>query len=283
MSATPFFKCFPSDFLNGIADMGPNEIAVYTVVIMRLYDEDGKIPDDAQKIARRCNMRKPACQKALDQLVSDGKLQRSEQHLTHERVTKEIVKRNETSLKQSRNAQQREHVESKKPNENNEDPSDWHSQTDAKDMPPIFQKPDTRSHIDKKVLRKSKPTYTEDYDLFWRAWQGSPAKWPTHVKGEAYSHWKALSSEDREMAVASIKPYQDACKKADHDPKHAVRYLRDRAFEGFEPQTINTTSAVKVGTPEHADLAAWKRKKGLPVFDLMPIPPDYTPPMEKTP
>lgn len=192
MNAAPFFKCYPSDFLNGIADMGPNEIAVYTVVIMRLYDEGGKVLDDDQKIARRCNMRRPACRKAIDQLVSDGKLQRNEQYLTHKRVTKEIQKRTEMSAKQSRNAQRREHEGSKRPNENNDDDQNWHSQKGAESKPSRDQKPETRSQRKKELPNGSSQKGTR----ISKDWE-PPTGWVEIAIGLGLPRANAVSELDR--------------------------------------------------------------------------------------
>lgn len=76
MNGVPWFKCFPADFLNGVADLAPNELAVYTICLMRMYDEGGDIPDDAERIAKRCNMRPTTCQKAIDALVALNMLAR---------------------------------------------------------------------------------------------------------------------------------------------------------------------------------------------------------------
>ena len=74
MSKNPWVKWYSADFLNGIADMDPNQIAVYSVVLNRIYDNEGPIDDDVERIARRCNMRPTSCKKALDTLVEAGKL-----------------------------------------------------------------------------------------------------------------------------------------------------------------------------------------------------------------
>ena len=74
MSRRPWFKCFPSDFLNGVSEMTPHELAVYTICLMRMYDEDGAIADEPARIARRCNMRLPTCIKSVDSLSGRGKL-----------------------------------------------------------------------------------------------------------------------------------------------------------------------------------------------------------------
>lgn len=74
MSGQPWFKCYPSDFLNGVSELSPNEIAVYTICLMRMYDEGGPITFDPERIARRCNMRPTSCRQALDSLLTLGNL-----------------------------------------------------------------------------------------------------------------------------------------------------------------------------------------------------------------
>jgi len=74
MSKVPWIKWYSGDFLNGIADLSPHEIALYTVILCRIYDEDRPIPHDIRKLARRCNMRLPQCERALQSLLNEGKL-----------------------------------------------------------------------------------------------------------------------------------------------------------------------------------------------------------------
>ena len=142
MSDTPWIKWYSADFLNGSADLSPNEIAIYIVILCRIYDEDGPIPHDVQKIARRCNMRVPQCQKALMTLLDEEKLISDGEFIDNKRAQKEREKRRETSSKQSRNSNKRWQKEGKKANENKDPVIPPQSQTDAKPMPTRSQKPE---------------------------------------------------------------------------------------------------------------------------------------------
>jgi len=142
MSDTPWIKWYPADFLNGVADLSPHEIAVYTIILCRIYDEDRAIPHDVQKIARRCNMRVPQCEKVLKSLIDEGKLFSDDNVIDNKRAQKEREKRQETSSKQSRNSTKRWQEEAKKANKNNDSGIPRESQTDAKPMPTRSQKPE---------------------------------------------------------------------------------------------------------------------------------------------
>ena len=51
MSASPYFKFYSSDFLTGILGMEPDEIAVYTVIIVMIYDRGEPITADMDALA----------------------------------------------------------------------------------------------------------------------------------------------------------------------------------------------------------------------------------------
>lgn len=168
---SPFFKCYPSDFLNGVADLSPNALAVYTICMMRMYDEDGSIPDNPVRIARRCNMRLPTCVKALSELEKGGKIERENGKIINPRVLAEIEKRREMRVKQSRNARGSDtgatrgrhggdttesHVEregDEKRNKNKDTSQPTPSQRQAKPKPTRSQKPEARSYIDDQDAR----------------------------------------------------------------------------------------------------------------------------------
>lgn len=144
MSDIPWVKFYAGDFLNGVADLSPHEIAVYTVVLMRIYDEDRAIPNDAAKIARRCNMRLPQCQKAINSLVSEGKLIDHNGTLDNKRAKKEREKRQELSDKQARNRTGKKQKETKKVNKNNASKEPRSNQKAGLVEPTRSQKPEAR-------------------------------------------------------------------------------------------------------------------------------------------
>lgn len=155
MSEAPWVKWYAGDFLNGIADLGPNEIAVYAVVLNLIYDHGSSIADDVARISRRCGMRQTACEKALVRLVEAGKLKRQDGLISNRRAEKEIERRQKVSEKSAENARARWGVEKEKTNENNNSKMQPHdggiSERNA------IQKPEARSQIDDVDLKAGAP------------------------------------------------------------------------------------------------------------------------------
>jgi len=107
MSSIPYVQFYPSDFLAGIAGLTPDEIAVYTVVLMLIYDSNGSVREDIDALSWRVRMRRDRCRKVIDELVSRGKLDREDGLLCNKRAEKEIEKRRVISQKQSKTASTR--------------------------------------------------------------------------------------------------------------------------------------------------------------------------------
>ena len=181
MTETPWIKFYPADFLNGVAELRPNEMAVYTIVLMRIYDEDAPIPYDPAKISRRCNMRRPACENALSALADAGKLIIENGVIDNKRARKERGKRSETRAKQSCNAHKRWSDGTEKGNKINGTAMPSQCQTDATHMPTRSQKPDTRS-------QKEEPPNPPD-DL-----------------SEAVSDWNDLAEQTGLPKIARLTP-----------------------------------------------------------------------------
>lgn len=72
----PWFKCFPEKFLNAIAGLDPFETALYTIIIMRIYDVGGPIADDVRALSTRANMTPARTQRVVDRLIEIGKIVR---------------------------------------------------------------------------------------------------------------------------------------------------------------------------------------------------------------
>lgn len=188
MSDIPWVKFYAGDFLNGVADLSPHEISAYTIILMRIYDEDRAIPNDPQKIARRCNMRPTQCSKAIKSLISEGKLFLVDGCLDNNRAIKERESRHKLSTKQAKNARSSVQEVSEKPNENNESAEPRHSQNEAMAQP--YQKPEARSQID-----TVKATVSRDAEA-WKVHENccelvgvSPEKHMAFASGGIVSSW----------------------------------------------------------------------------------------------
>ena len=103
MAKIPWFKCYAGDLLGALAEMTPFEAALYVTCLLRMYDEDGPIPDQIERLARRCNMRLSDCRRAMDGLERQGRLVRSNGHITNSRAQKELTERTRYSEVQSAN------------------------------------------------------------------------------------------------------------------------------------------------------------------------------------
>lgn len=217
MSGGPWFKCFPSDFLNGVSELGPHEIAVYTIILMRMYDEGGPVPDDPVRIARRCNMRLPACQKAIDSLCADGKLVRQDGMLINERAQDEIEQRHERNSKQARNAQARWQKEPEINNKNNKGTVPPQCQRDPDHMPTRSQKPDTRSQNKKE--REGAPA---------RRGTRLPADWTPSPENSAFCRKEGLTDDDAANIGRRFKNHWLA-----KPGKDAVKLDWDRTWENW--------------------------------------------------
>lgn len=178
-------KWFAGDFLNGIADLEPNQIAVYSVVLNLIYDGEGPTTDNADRIARRCNMRPTTCKKAIDELVQMGKLIRRDGCLSNSRCEKEIKSRQNLAQKSAESARSRWANRPEKPNENNDGSMRPHMPEECD--PDAYQKPEAR-------YKKETP--------------------PNPLKGEFDEFYQAYPR--REDRKAAERAYRTARKSATH-------------------------------------------------------------------
>jgi uncharacterized protein YdaU (DUF1376 family) len=120
MSKNPWFKCYPANFLDGVAELEPDQGWVYTILLMRMYSEGGPIPDKPEAIAKRCNMSKARCERVIQSLVEIDKIERIDGVILNKRAQEEIKKIEKYSQKQSEISQEGWKKRSEKANENND-------------------------------------------------------------------------------------------------------------------------------------------------------------------
>lgn len=97
MSQMPWVRFFPSDWLAGTRGMSAAETGVYISLIAMMYERGEPIVEDAARLARLCGASNAQFKKALETLISEGKIQRVEGGLWNGRVEKEVVYRSEKS------------------------------------------------------------------------------------------------------------------------------------------------------------------------------------------
>ena len=100
MSERPFMQLYVSDFVGDTLHLSSEQVGVYLLLLMAMWNADGSLPDDDAKLARvaRLSLKKwRAVRPELMEFftVADG-------HVTHGRLTKELQKSERQS--QSRSA-----------------------------------------------------------------------------------------------------------------------------------------------------------------------------------
>lgn len=105
MGKRRWFRFHIDRWRNGTFGLKPNEIVAYITVLCELYDNAGFIKrsdKDFNIMARRCGMRPSSFKKAVDVLISTGKLSEFRGQITSKQVTEEmaeIYKKSQKSFK----------------------------------------------------------------------------------------------------------------------------------------------------------------------------------------
>lgn len=89
----PFFRFYPSDFMDGVRGLSAQEVGLYTMLLCRMYEESGPIEDHPLRLSTYCGMREKTFAKTLEKLVALGKIKRRNGMLTNDRAEIEISDR----------------------------------------------------------------------------------------------------------------------------------------------------------------------------------------------
>lgn len=123
MSASPWVRFYPSDWLAGTRGMTAAETGIYMTLIMMMYERQEPIRDDRPRLARLCGASNAVFKRAIEQLVEDGKIIEREGGLWNERVEKELSYRREIATVAREKANSKW---DKKRKENNDSPMPQH-------------------------------------------------------------------------------------------------------------------------------------------------------------
>jgi uncharacterized protein YdaU (DUF1376 family) len=140
----PFIRWYASDFLAGTRGLKAFEIGIYTILLNLMYERCEPLPIDIGRLSRQCGCTKKSLSQTLELLKEDEKIIIKDGGLWNNRVEQEFFYRQNkiSAAKQSANARW------KKPNENNGDGMRTQADRNAAGM--LSQKPEARSHKEKK-------------------------------------------------------------------------------------------------------------------------------------
>lgn len=95
MSRSPYFPFYPADFMNGVRGLTPQEVGVYTMLLCRIYEENGPVEYHVLRLATYCGMREKTFAEVVAKLVDLDKLQLVEGTISNRRAEVEIAKRSD--------------------------------------------------------------------------------------------------------------------------------------------------------------------------------------------
>ncbi len=78
MSATPFIKFYPSDWLGGTRGLTAAEAGIYITLVCLMYERGAPVEEDHGRLARQCGCTKAPFLRCLDNLIEQGKVIRTE-------------------------------------------------------------------------------------------------------------------------------------------------------------------------------------------------------------
>lgn len=91
----PYFKFYPSDFMHGVRGLSAQEVGVYTMLLCRIYEEDGPVECHIVRLSTYCGMRENTFKQVLDKLIVLGKLTLKNGMISNARSEAEISSRSD--------------------------------------------------------------------------------------------------------------------------------------------------------------------------------------------
>lgn len=106
MSAMSWFKFFPSDYLNGIASLTPEERGIYSTIFALQYDQNVPVQYFGRErvLARLCNANQARLKAVVETLIELGKLTLENGCLSNPRAADELKKVDEKQKKNRENS-----------------------------------------------------------------------------------------------------------------------------------------------------------------------------------
>jgi uncharacterized protein YdaU (DUF1376 family) len=160
----PYFDFYPVDFMNGVRGLSAQEVGVYTMVLCRIYEENGPIEYNTMRLSTYCGMRQTTFQKTVERLIDLGKFKLSSGILSNDRAEREIssradkLKLNSKAGKASAKKRQQKQAKASTDVQRTFNHTDTDTDTDTiKDFSP--------------PLREREPVGTQDdFEAFWQAY-----------------------------------------------------------------------------------------------------------------
>lgn len=92
-SRIPYFDFYPADFMHGVRGLSAQDVGVYTMILCRIYEENGPVEYNSIRLATYCGMREATFIKTFEKLVTLDKFQVEDGMISNRRAIIEISNR----------------------------------------------------------------------------------------------------------------------------------------------------------------------------------------------
>lgn len=248
----PWFKCFPSLLLGALSAMSPEEGYTYTVLLMRLYEADGPVPETARTLSRRTGLTERKVADAVEALIAMGKIQRLpdgrlDSDTTHGEIAARADRRDAKSEAGKASAEKR----SKSRNKIAGKIDDEKTEQNQRQEPTDVQQTANDIEIEKEI--PSETSSLQDTP------EGVIAPKPRTEREEIHDALAEAVSEDRVQAIVSfrkrikapltVKAAQLLAKRllAASNPNAGADLMIERGWRGFDPSWMGRGQDQRTG------------------------------------
>jgi uncharacterized protein YdaU (DUF1376 family) len=256
---------YPDEYVAGVGGkLSAVEQGVYWMLCSLIYSRGGPVDDDHAWLARLfAGTHWRTIRAAVDDLIAKGKVERVGDGKHPQLMVMRCADELQKALTRSSRAVENGSKGGRPTKENNEieQPEGLRSEKLTTNYQPstVTEASNEASDLRPKKSRK-RFTYAETFEQFWR-------EYPTDAlmsKAKAASAFDQLSSEDQEAAIGSLSAFKAHCRvHVDYRPVHAVRYITERRFDGFNAVAAKTAARrfVEANTPIWRALEAHRGSK----------------------
>jgi uncharacterized protein YdaU (DUF1376 family) len=250
----------PDDYIAGVGGvLNAAEQGVYWMVCSLVMSQGGAIPNDDRRIAGLTRIRPAEARRIVEALLEKGKLELTDDGRLSQKRARTEVERSANRIQIAAENGAKGGRPSKKDEQNQPEPKADGSTAEkltTNHQPP---EPSSEGSIERPKPARRRSSYSAAFEDFWKAFPTDP----NMSKVEAGKAFAALSDEDQQAAIASVPSFRSYCTNhPDYRPVHAVRYLNQRRFEGFNQAAVEVDSRTFVEQGS-ADWQALCRLRGV--------------------
>jgi uncharacterized protein YdaU (DUF1376 family) len=243
----------PDEYVSGVGGvLRADEQGIYWMVCTLIMSAGAPIPNNERRIASLCLVRPGYAKTVINKLVDMGKLHINDDGELYqnralseiERSSKRIQNAIENGAKGGRPRQiiQQDQGETKAPGYSP-------AKLTTTSTPTVEDRVSEEETLKSPKAAKRRVSYPPKFLEFW-------SQYPTDAlmsKAAAGKAFIALSQEDQDAAINSIPAFKSYCSQhPDYRPVHAVRFLTQGRFEGFNKaaEKVNSKQFVAKGSRE---------------------------------